>query len=328
MLWLLSDREADMNAALNNQSQAPNLQLAWSSSFDIDYDFKRILRVMLIVFAVIAVAIPFIPVPEIPRAEQEVLPPQLAQVVLEEKKLPEPKKEPPKPKPKPEPKKKPEPKPKPKPKPKPEPKPVNRLDDARKVASNSGVLQFKDDLAAMRDNLDMAQLNKKDLSRGVAVAKQVKRSVITSQASGTSGGISTANLSTDVGGSALSGRETTKVHSPIQNLAKAGKRAGRNSRGVPGRSDEEIRKVMDQNKGAIFSIYNRALRKAPELEGKVTVKLVIEPDGRVSDVTLVSSELNNPALERKLLARIRLIQFDPASVARTTLNYSFDFLPY
>ncbi|MDM3872234.1 AgmX/PglI C-terminal domain-containing protein [Porticoccus sp. W117] len=311
-------------------SHSPNLQLAWSGCFDIDYDFKRILRVFLIAFAVIAIAVPFIPVPEIPRAEQEILPPQLAQVVLEEQKLPEPKKEPPKPKPKPKPKKpevqkKPEPKPEPKQKPKPEP--VNRLEDARKVASQSGLLQFQDDLAALRDNLDMAQLNQNNLSRGVSAATEVKRSVINSGAAGTSGGINTANLSTDVGGAALSGRETTKVQSTAQQGVANGKRAARNSRGVAGRSDQEIRRVMDQNKGAIFAIYNRALRKAPELEGKVTVKLVIEPSGKISSATLVSSELNDKSLERKLLARIRLIAFKAASVARTTLNYSFDFLP-
>ncbi|MCV6604179.1 MAG: AgmX/PglI C-terminal domain-containing protein [Porticoccaceae bacterium] len=310
-------------------SHSPNLQLAWSGCFDIDYDFKRILRVVLIVFAVLAIAVPFIPVPEIPRAEQETLPPQLVDVVLEEQKLPEPKKEIPKPKPKPKPKKpevKKEPKPQPKPKPKPEP--VNRLEDARKVAAQSGINQFKDDLASMRDVLDMAQLDKNNLSRGVHTAAEVKRDVINSGAAGTSGGINTADLSTDVGGVALSGRENVQVSSTIQQgIANGNKRAARNSRGVAGRSDQEIRRVMDQNKGAIFAIYNRALRKAPELEGKVTVKLVIEPSGKISSATLVSSELNDKSLERKLLARIRLIAFKAASVARTTLNYSFDFLP-
>jgi hypothetical protein len=57
------------------------------------------------------------------------------------------------------------------------------------------------------------------------------------------------------------------------------------------------------------------------------VKLVIEPNGSVSAVELVSSELGSPALERKLLSRIRLINFGSANVERTTLNYSIDFLP-
>lgn len=317
-----------MNAAINSPSrahaQALNLQLPWSSSFDIDYNFKRILQAMLVVFAVIAVAVPFVPVPEIPRAEQETLPPVLAQVVLEEKKLP-PKKEPPKPKPKP----KPEPKKKPKPKPAPEPKPepVNPLEEARKAAASSGVLQFQDDLAAMRDNLDMAQLNNKDLSRGAAAARQVKRDLITSQASGTSGGISTANFSADVGGRALSGRETTRVQSDLASRTKSGKRTGRNNRGLAGRNEEELRKVVDRNRGVIDRLYQRALRIDSSLEGRVSVKMTIEPDGHVSNVVLVNSELSMPSLEQKILARLKLLNFGKAEVSRMTIGYDFDFFP-
>ncbi|UTW46086.1 AgmX/PglI C-terminal domain-containing protein [bacterium SCSIO 12696] len=318
-----------MTAAVSVHSHSPNLQLAWSGCFDIDYDFKRILRVFLIVFALVAIAVPFIPVPEIPRAEQEILPPQLAQVVLEEQKLPEPKKEIPKPKPKPKPKK-PEvqKKPEPKPVPKPKPEPVNRLEDARKVAAQSGINQFKDDLAAMRDVMDMAQLEKNNLSSGIHTAAEVKRDVINSGAAGTSGGINTADLSTDVGGVALSGRENVQVSSTIQQGIANGKSAPRNSRGVAGRSDQEIRRVMDRHKAGVFSVYNRALRKHPELEGKFTFKMIIESDGRISNVELVSSELKNTALERKLLAKIRMIQFPATSLARTEKKYTFAFLPY
>jgi TonB family protein len=107
-----------------------------------------------------------------------------------------------------------------------------------------------------------------------------------------------------------------------------GKSGGTGAGGTPGRSDESVRKIFDQNKGAVFAIYNRALRKDPSLQGKVTVRLVIEPNGTVSSAKLVSSALNSPALERKLLARIRLINFGAEPVARTTVNYSFDFLPF
>jgi protein TonB len=102
----------------------------------------------------------------------------------------------------------------------------------------------------------------------------------------------------------------------------------RQTRDKSARSEEDIRKVMDKNKGAIDAIYNRALRKNPTLEGKVVFKMVIEPNGRVSSASIVSSELEDPALERKLLSRIRLINFGAADVTQTTLNYSFDFLPF
>ena len=85
---------------------------------------------------------------------------------------------------------------------------------------------------------------------------------------------------------------------------------------------------MDRNKGAIFSIYNRALRRDPTLEGKVSIKMVIDASGSITKLTLLSSELHNPALERKLLARIRLINFGEKAGGNTTLNYAFDFLPF
>ena len=63
-------------------------------------------------------------------------------------------------------------------------------------------------------------------------------------------------------------------------------------------------------------------------KGSNNLLLTIEPDGSVSSVKLLSSELGDADLERKLLARIRMIDFGAASVGRTTLKYAFDFLPF
>ena len=57
-------------------------------------------------------------------------------------------------------------------------------------------------------------------------------------------------------------------------------------------------------------------------------KLEIDSSGAVTNAEIVSSELEDPALERKLLARIRLINFGARDVLKTTLNYDMDFLPY
>ena len=280
--------------------------------------------------------IPLIHVPEPDREELEKLPPQLARVVIEKKELPKP---PPPPKPKEEKKpeeKKPEPekeKPKPKEKPpekKPEPEPV-KLKKAVEKAKKSGVLQFQDDLMAMRDALDVSDVKatNTNLTRATGEAAQVQRSVITSGAKSKSGGINTAALSRNTGGAALSGRENTVVESKLEDVsAAAEKQRTAATRDKAFRSDQDIRRQMDAAKGRIFSVYNRALRSNPTLEGKVVFKLVIEPDGSVSDAQVVSSELGDPKLERKLLAAVRFINFGSADVLKTTLNYSFDFLPY
>jgi outer membrane biosynthesis protein TonB len=90
---------------------------------------------------------------------------------------------------------------------------------------------------------------------------------------------------------------------------------------------ESIRRVFEQHKGAVYAIYNRALRKDPEIRGKYVFHIVIEPSGAISKIELISSELGNNALEQKLLTRIRVIDFGPEDVVATPVNYRFDFLP-
>jgi outer membrane biosynthesis protein TonB len=305
-----------------------DLQLPWSSGLTEDQTFKKILRNFITAFIIVAVIIPWLPITEITREEKEALPPQLARVILEKKALPKP--EPVKPKPikkkKPKPKKKVEKK-KVKPKKiKPKEKPVDQVKVAKQQAQQA-MLEFQDDLAEMRDSLNVDSLNKAGLSRGSGEVAKVERSMITSSTSKSSGGIKTSSLSRNTGGVALSGRETTKLTSPLKTQGKRSKGTGTSAK-VGGRSDEAIRRVMDRSKGAIFAIYNRALRKDPALQGKFVFEMVIEPNGTVSSVSLLSSELNDPKLEKKILSRIRLIKFEAREVIKTRVNYSFDFLPY
>ncbi len=65
----------------------------------------------------------------------------------------------------------------------------------------------------------------------------------------------------------------------------------------PERRREEIELIFDRNKGAIFALYNRALRVNSVLEGKLLLQLAIEPDGSVSACEVVSSELGDVELE-------------------------------
>jgi protein TonB len=125
---------------------------------------------------------------------------------------------------------------------------------------------------------------------------------------------------------ALSGRETTKVEAPEGASGQRGNRA----RGVADprqRSIEDIRRVFDSNKGAIFAIYNRALRRDPTLQGQVVLELSIDPSGRVVDCKVVSTELADASVVAKLVSRIRLFDFGQKDVATTTISYPVHFLP-
>lgn len=314
---------------------SPNLQLPWSSSEEDDSRFTRIVRILLVITVVLAIAIPFIPVPEITREEKEKLPPQLARVVLEKQELPppvvvEPKVEekPPEEKPeeKPPEEKPPEPKPEPVVEPPPQPKTVEQARDKAKV---SGLLQFQDDLMDMREMLDTSAVESSNLARGETEAAQVDRSAVTSGVTVASGGINQAALSRDTGGVALSGRETTQVTSELANATQKAAATGTDAgEGGKTRSEEEMSKVMDRHKGAIFQIYNRALRQNAALQGRVVMNIIIEPSGAISDVVIVTSELNDPELEAALIRRVRMITFPASgSVIQTTLRQTFDFLP-
>src|SRR5690606_38863675 len=208
----------------------------------------------------------------------------------------------------------------------PEPKPADAVEQARKKAASTGLMLLQDDLASMREAVDTRKLNDQTLSRGEQQAARVERSAITSGVAATSGGINTAALSTDTGGIALAARETTQVESELATRSAATEAAAATPAGAR-RSDEEIRQIMDSNKDAIFAIYNRALRSNPALQGKVTIKLTISPQGQITAAEIVTSELADAALESRLLARIRLIAFEAKGVIETVVNYTFDFLP-
>jgi protein TonB len=304
------------------------LQLPWESTGEEDSRYRRILRNMLSAFVAFALLVPWLPVQPLTREQQVAVPPHLARVILEKKELPKPvpaKPVPAKPKPKLE--KISEQKAKPKPvEKKVVPKPRDQLEQARKVAAVSGVLAFQDSLADMRDSLDVDALNTSQLNRGQAEAVQVQRSIITSSARSSSGGIQTAQLSRDTGGPALSGRETTRMESSITNTYQA--EVESDSAKLGGRSDESIRRIMDKNKGGIFSVYNRALRKDATLQGKLVFEMVIDAAGLISDLKLLSSDLADDSLTSKILARIKMIRFGEEDVITTRVNYSFDFLPY
>ena len=146
-----------------------------------------------------------------------------------------------------------------------------------------------------------------------------------------SGGINTGKLSSGFG----SGPGNLKGHSAgtavpsfadkIGDDRAAASRSG--SGGRAARSREEIEIVFDRNKSAIYALYSRALREQPELQGKVVVQLTIAPTGEVTDARIVSSELNDAELERKLIARIRMFRFEDKEVEAMTTTKPIEFFP-
>jgi outer membrane biosynthesis protein TonB len=304
----------------------PQFSLPWDQNRPDSKTFRKWLASMLLVLLVFGIAIPLAPVPEVDRKELEKLPPQLARIMLEK---PEPVIPPPPPKPEvveevePEPELEPEKAPEPEKTPEPEP----TVADAQEKASISGLLAFQDAFADMREAVDMDKLQDTGaIQQGSGEAASIDRSVLTSRHGTRSAGVNVSALSRDTGGVALSGRETTKVEVPEGSKGEGGVRAPREL-DARQRSIEEIRRVFDSNKGAIFAIYNRALRRDPTLQGKVVLELVISPAGQVIDCKVVASEIEDESVVAKIVSRIRLFNFGKRDVGTTTISYPVHFLP-
>jgi periplasmic protein TonB len=295
--------------------------LPWTLDAESEERYRRIKKRVYILFLVLALLIPLLPTPEPDRQQLEEVPPRLAKLLMEQRQTPPPVQapQPAAERPKPEPKQA-----EPKPASKPETRTVER---AREKAMRSGLLAMRDDLAALRTDPAVDSVRSTPLTRGgKTAAKAPERSMITSGAARASGGIDTAALSRDTGGRGLAGRATTRVDSPVGTGAGGGT-VKRGQSGRTGRSIEEIQLIFDKNKSAIYALYNRALRQDPTLQGKVVLKITIDPSGRVTACQVVSSELRSPDLERKLSARVMQFDFGARDVGVMVVTYPIDFLP-
>jgi TonB family protein len=284
-------------------------ELPWSPAEDMERRFRVILRNLVIAFAIIAVLMPFLPYhPQVQNTDS--LPERVVRLVMEPP--------PPPPPPKPE---------KPLQKAPVRAKPTPPVPDPRVKAAKSGLLASLDDLAALRDQVDLDKFAKNQpKTTDPGDVSVVQRSLITSKAGGTSGGISAPTSSGLAAGSgSLNGIRTAQIKDPTLAGGQPSSRPG--GSGKASRGSDEIALVFTKNKGAIDAMYARALRDNPALEGKVVLEITIAPSGDISAARIVSSELKDPEFEAKLLARIRLFKFEPKDVAPLTATKPIDFFP-
>lgn len=296
-------------------TQVTSLYRRYELPWEADPQEQRRFRVILLVGVALVIflggILPLINLPPLQQSAEEAVPPRLARLM--EKELPKP---PPPPAPE---------LPKP-PEPKVPPKPV---DTRKKMEQNTSMRAIKDQLAELRDQLDTTALQTKNLTGAVNADSKAERSLISSNVGAGSAGISNAASSRGFGNGAgsLNGHDTAAVRSGIGDAAGAAKvsRTGKSGKGA--RGAEEIELVFDRNKGAIYALYNRALREHPELMGKFVLELTITPAGDVTECHVVSSELNNPELEAKIVSRVKLFKFAARDVEIITARKTIEFFP-
>lgn len=200
--------------------------------------------------------------------------------------------------------------------------------DPRRKAAASGLLALSDQLAELRD-LDVdSKVQAQPLDSAVGERARVDRAVLTARVGQGSGGIKVATASSGFGGGStrLQDHATAQVTSSVDAAPAAeAQRSGRSSKGS--RTREEVELVFDRNKSAIYALYSRALRDNPALQGKVVLEVSIAPSGEVTGCRIVSSELGDAELERKLVARVKMFRFEAKDVAEMTTTKPIEFFP-
>ena len=294
-----------------SRERGERLRLFWVSAF--------IAPLFLWLAFVIAVT----DLPDRERAQEEALPPRLARLVSRPKPPPPPVEQPVE-EPKPAEPVAAEPEPLP-PQSAPEPAPTQQaVQQAREKASRSGILAMDKELSRIR-SLGQSVRLQGATSPSVSSPEQLAEpegDARARQAAGESaaGGVDESTLARQAAERELEARERRE-----QAVAQQAEPAPAEQSSA--RSREAMRQTMDQQKAAIYSIYNRELRRKPSLRGTVTPELVIEESGAVSACTIADSTLNEPGLEQRICMRLRLVDFGASPGSGTTrLRYPIELV--
>ena len=322
--WII---EREINAVRSREAMLP-----WSHRGEDDRRFRKSLGTAILLSLLFALIVQWIRLPVAPSAEPPQIPKRVVAMMLQMQ---------PKPLPPPPPVVHRQPPPvaklvheKPSPTPAPHPaKPDEKPQPAPAKLVPQGLLAYRQDLAAVSDPAVDAHLGRNAQLRN-AVDKAVglpQRSMLTTNAPGSSGGIRLATLSRGLGPQggaerqAIRGGALTRASSRLTGLAGA---AHPLSHGPgPGRTDEEIQIVFDRHKAELYRLYNQQLRRDPTLQGKIILRLTIEPDGSVSFCALQSSDMNAPVLADQVVAHVKTFDFGAKAVPAITIVYPIDFLP-
>lgn len=318
------------------QPFALELQLPWHADEEREKAFKNILKRVLIPLLIL-----FIVVPWLSQIEKEYVPDEtrVQTVVLLDPPKPVPPPPPPpvvqeKPKPVPvEPPKVAEPKPTtPAPKVDDRPKAVAKaptVDTKTSIAKSQGLTELSSQLKSLRGSVDVAKMQKKNVSTnaGGTVAASDRSVLGADNIVRKSDGIVVSEEIMKGELVALAEHQSTEVEGVVGGDSIVGSQYSHLS-GQSGKRDmESIRRTLEQTKSSVYTLYQRALLDHPELAGKFTFSIVIEPNGSISNLKLVVSELGIAELENSILARIKQVNFGAKDVSPTVIEYKFVFLP-
>ncbi len=93
------------------------------------------------------------------------------------------------------------------------------------------------------------------------------------------------------------------------------------------RTSTEIMDVLASKSSSLAFIYNKHLRADPILAGTVLIEMIVQPSGRVSDVSILESTTYNPAFDLELAAAVETWRFGAVDADEGPLPvvYPFNF---
>jgi len=91
------------------------------------------------------------------------------------------------------------------------------------------------------------------------------------------------------------------------------------------RSAESVAAVVKSQYARVMYTFNKYLRQDPNLRGKVSLDVTIAADGRVSNVIVSESTIDNAEFIRDLINIMRQLRFPPINDGTVTVNLPFVF---
>jgi len=95
---------------------------------------------------------------------------------------------------------------------------------------------------------------------------------------------------------------------------------------IEGKLDEEtVRKVAERNQASLKYCFQKAQMRNPNLQGKIVVEIVVDPEGKVSNVSVKESTIDDQEMVGCVLRMIRRWQF-PAPGGEVTIVFPLVFI--
>jgi periplasmic protein TonB len=203
---------------------------------------------------------------------------------------------------------------------------------ARDKVATTGIFKFKNQLAGLVDIASAESAVSRTISTtGGAAPAAVDTDILTVRPTFAGGAVSDSShialarsTTLDDATPAATTAESSAAPKP---KSRAQAQSAQGGYGEGPRADEDVVSMLDQNKAALQTLYRKARRSNPNLIGRIVLEITVLPSGKVSDVVIKSSEINDPALEQGIVARVKQFDFGVREGGPVTLIYPIEFLP-